>query len=203
MVPLATGTDTGGSIRQPAAFCGLTGVKPTYGRVSRHGMVAFASSLDQGGAFARNAADAAGLLSVMAGHDARDSTSADRSTDDLKADLNESVAGLKVGVARQHFNDALDSDVADGVRGCAEKLVDLGAEIVEVDLTKTDIIVAAYYVIALAEASSNLSRYDGVRFGHRSPHAESLEELLTVTPDMARSQTYAGHLRFCGLRRLL
>ena len=191
MAPLATGTDTGGSIRQPAAFCGLTGVKPTYGRVSRHGMVAFASSLDQGGAFARDAADAAGLLSVMAGHDVRDSTSANRPTDDLKASLNESVAGLRVGIARQHFNDGLDGEVADGVRGCADKLADLGAKIVEVDLTKADIIVAAYYVIALAEASSNLSRYDGVRFGYRSPNAESLEELY----ERSRSEAFGNEVK--------
>lgn len=179
LTPLATGTDTGGSIRQPAAFCGLTGIKPTYGRVSRFGMIAYASSLDQGGPMARSAADCAQLLQVMAGHDGKDSTSVDRPVDDYVTALGESIKGLRIGLPRQYFADGLDADVKARVMDALKVLEGLGAQLVEIDLTTTDAAIPAYYLIAPAEASSNLSRFDGVRYGYRCDAPKDLYDLYT------------------------
>lgn len=179
LTPLATGTDTGGSIRQPAAFCGLTGIKPTYGRVSRFGMIAYASSLDQGGSMARSAADCAQLLQVMAGHDHKDSTSVDRPVDDYVTALGESIKGLRIGLPRQYFADGLDADVKARVMDALKVLEGLGAQLVEIDLTTTDAAIPAYYLIAPAEASSNLSRFDGVRYGYRCDAPKDLYDLYT------------------------
>jgi aspartyl-tRNA(Asn)/glutamyl-tRNA(Gln) amidotransferase subunit A len=177
LVPAATGTDTGGSIRQPAALTGTTGIKPTYGRVSRYGMVAFASSLDQAGVITRSAEDAAMLLGVMAGHDGRDSTSVDHPVPDYGAALGKSVKGLKVGIVRQHFDEGLDDECAARVKDALKTLQDAGAELVDVDLPNIDLSVPTYYVVAPAECSSNLSRFDGVRFGHRAEDPEDLLDL--------------------------
>lgn len=180
LAPLATGTDTGGSIRQPAAFCGITGLKPTYGRVSRWGMVAFASSLDQGGLFAPAAADIAVTLGTIAGLDPLDSTSADEPVPDYAATLADPLRGLRVGIAREHFGDGLDVDVGAAVHAGAAELERLGATLVDVSLAESELTVPTYYVIALAEASSNLSRFDGVRYGHRA-EADELDELYERT----------------------
>ncbi len=177
LVPAATGTDTGGSIRQPAALCGVTGLKPTYGRVSRWGMIAFASSLDQGGPIARSAEDAALLLGVMAGFDERDSTSIDRPVPDYTATLNDDIRGLKIGLPKEYFGEGLESGVAQAVEAALDEYRKLGAEIVEISLPNTHLAVPAYYVVAPAECSSNLSRFDGVRFGHRCENPEDLEDL--------------------------
>ncbi len=177
MAPAATGTDTGGSIRQPAALTGTTGLKPTYGRVSRYGMVAFASSLDQAGTITRTAEDAALLMGVMAGFDERDSTSIDHPVPDYRAALGESVKGLRIGLVRQHFDDGLDGDVEKNVREALAVLESEGASLVDVDLPDIDLSVPTYYVVAPAECSSNLSRFDGVRFGHRAEGAEDLFDL--------------------------
>ncbi|MCL4104170.1 UNVERIFIED_CONTAM: hypothetical protein GTU68_035032 [Idotea baltica] len=167
LAPAATGTDTGGSIRQPAAFCGLTGLKPTYGRVSRLGMIAFASSLDQAGPLAHTAEDCAMLLSAMAGHDPLDSTSADKPDEDYSLHLNESLEGLRIGLPKEFFGPGLDSDTAQAVHNALTELEKLGAILVEVSLAHSDLCIPTYYVVAPAEASTNLSRYDGVRYGHR------------------------------------
>ncbi len=177
LAPLSTGTDTGGSIRQPASFCGLTGIKPTYGRVSRYGMIAYASSLDQGGPMARSAEDCAWLLGVMAGHDERDSTSVNRPVDDYLAALNQPLQGLRIGLPRQYFAKGLDNDVREHVMTALKALEARGAVLVDIDLKTTDAAIAAYYLIAPAEASSNLSRYDGVRFGHRCEAPTDLNDL--------------------------
>ena len=177
MVPVATGTDTGGSIRQPASHCGITGIKPTYGTVSRYGMVAYASSLDQGGPMAQTAEDCALLLNVMAGFDPRDSTSLDRAREDYARDLNQPLAGLKVGLPTEFFTDGLDRDVAGVIDAAVAELKKLGAAVVEVSLPKTELSIPAYYVIAPAEASSNLSRYDGVRYGHRAADYRDLNDM--------------------------
>ena len=177
LTPVATATDTGGSIRQPAAFTNLTGIKPTYGRVSRYGMIAFASSLDQAGVVARSTEDAALILQAMSGFDPLDSTSIDRPVDDLVAGLGKSIKGLKIGLPKEYFADGMSA----GVRGCVEAAIEqlkkLGAEIVEISLPNAPLSVPTYYVVAPAEASSNLARMDGVRFGHRSSEAKNLEEL--------------------------
>ncbi|KAA0014215.1 Asp-tRNA(Asn)/Glu-tRNA(Gln) amidotransferase subunit GatA [Billgrantia pellis] len=167
LVPAAIGTDTGGSIRQPAAFCGITGLKPTYGRVSRYGMIAYASSLDQAGPMARTAEDCALLLSAMAGHDLRDSTCVARGVPDYTEELDTPLAGLKIGLPREYFGDGLDPQVETAVRDAIKVFESLGASVREVSLPHTHYAIPAYYVIAPAEASSNLSRFDGVRFGHR------------------------------------
>ncbi len=164
----ALGSDTGGSIRQPAAFCGVVGLKPTYGRVSRYGLVAFASSLDQIGPITKNVKDAALLLNVISGHDPRDSTSAPVEVPDFTAGLGREVRGLKVGVPKEYFIEGLDSEVKQGVRDAIEVLERLGAEIVEVSLPHTGYAVAAYYILATSEASSNLARFDGVKYGFRA-----------------------------------
>lgn len=179
LAPFATGTDTGGSIRQPASFCGLTGLKPTYGRVSRFGMIAYASSLDQGGPMARSAEDCAYLMNVMAGHDAKDSTSMDKDVDDYVANLNgTSVKGLRIGIPKQYFNvQGLDADVKARVEESLKKLEEMGAILVEIDLNMTEAYVPTYYLIAPAEASSNLSRYDGVRYGYRCEEPKDLLDL--------------------------
>jgi aspartyl-tRNA(Asn)/glutamyl-tRNA(Gln) amidotransferase subunit A len=177
MAPLALGTDTGGSIRQPAAFCGLTGIKPTYGRASRFGMVAFASSFDQAGVFARSARDAAHVLSEICGFDELDSTSVDRDPEDFSRSLLEPLEGLRVGVLREHLAGAIHPDIAGAIEGAIDVLRSLGAEIVEARLPNAELGIPTYYVLTPAEASSNLARYDGVRFGHRSEDAEDLESL--------------------------
>ena len=179
LAPFATGTDTGGSIRQPASFCGLTGLKPTYGRVSRFGMIAYASSLDQGGPMARSAEDCAYLMNVMAGHDAKDSTSVNREVLDHVAELNNTaIRGLKIGIPKQYFNVAgLAADVKARVEAALKQLEDMGAILVEIDLEMTEAYVPTYYLIAPAEASSNLSRFDGVRYGYRCENPVDLTDL--------------------------
>ena len=173
----ATGTDTGGSIRQPAALCGITGLKPTYGRVSRFGMIAFASSLDQGGPMAASAEDAAHLLSAMAGFDPKDSTSADEPVPDYAAALGEPLSGLRIGLPREYFGKGLDSAVAASIESAIAELRILGAEVRDISLPNTPLAVPTYYVVAPAECSSNLARFDGVRYGHRCAEPEDLEDL--------------------------
>ncbi|MES9812159.1 MAG: Asp-tRNA(Asn)/Glu-tRNA(Gln) amidotransferase subunit GatA [Candidatus Thiodiazotropha sp.] len=172
-----TGTDTGGSIRQPAALCGITGLKPTYGRVSRFGMIAFASSLDQAGPMTRSAEDAAIVLQAMAGFDSRDSTCADQPVPDYSATLNDSLRGLKIGLPREYFDAGLDSAVAASIDGAIGLYKQLGAEVVDISLPNTALAVPTYYVVAPAECSSNLSRFDGVRFGYRCEEPKDLEDL--------------------------
>lgn len=177
LAPIATGTDTGGSIRQPAALCGITGLKPTYGRVSRYGMIAFASSLDQGGPLARTAADAAMLLSAMAGFDPRDSTSAEQAGEDYSAALDGDIAGLRIGLPREYFGNNLDGDMHRIIHTAVGQLESAGAHVSEISLPNTHLSVPAYYVIAPAECSSNLARYDGVRFGYRCDQPGDLSDL--------------------------
>ncbi|MGO3057069.1 MAG: Asp-tRNA(Asn)/Glu-tRNA(Gln) amidotransferase subunit GatA, partial [Halomonas sp.] len=177
LVPAAMGTDTGGSIRQPAAFCGITGLKPTYGRVSRYGIIAYASSLDQAGPMARSAEDCAHLMNVIAGHDVRDSTSVARGVPDYTETLNAPLSGLKIGLPKEYFGDGLDPEVEKAVRDAVKVYESLGATVREVSLPHTHYAIPAYYVIAPAEASSNLSRYDGVRFGHRCKDPVDLIDL--------------------------
>ena len=177
LVAGATGTDTGGSIRQPAAFCGLTGLKPSYGRVSRYGMIAFASSLDQAGPIARSAEDAALMLQCMAGFDPLDSTSMNAPTPDLATLLGTEVRGLKLGLPKEFFDESVDGQVLEKVRDALAVFERLGATLVDVSLPNSAAGIPCYYVIAPAEASSNLSRFDGVRFGHRSQHADELLDL--------------------------
>jgi len=179
LAPVATGTDTGGSIRQPAAFCGLTGLKPTYGRVSRYGMIAFASSLDQGGPLARTAEDCAYLLQAMAGFDERDSTSSDADVPDYVAALSGSLDGLRIGIPAEYFSDGLDAEVKRSVEAGLAELEAEGAALVPVSLPNQQHCIPAYYVVAPAEASSNLSRFDGVRFGHRCDNPTDIEDLYT------------------------
>jgi len=177
LLPAATGTDTGGSIRQPAALTNLTGLKPTYGRVSRWGMVAYASSLDQGGPMARTAEDCALLLSAMAGFDAKDSTSVDQPLDDYLAALSQPLAGLRIGLPKEYFGAGLDPKIADAVMASVEELKKLGATVKEISLPNMQHAIPSYYVIAPAEASSNLSRFDGVRFGYRCENPVDLTDL--------------------------
>ncbi|MEZ5568231.1 MAG: Asp-tRNA(Asn)/Glu-tRNA(Gln) amidotransferase subunit GatA [Halioglobus sp.] len=181
LAPAATGTDTGGSIRQPAAFCGITGLKPTYGRVSRLGMVAFASSLDQGGPMARSAEDCALLLGAMAGHDPLDSTSSETPVHDYLGGLDNSLDGLRIGLPREYFGDGLDAATADCISAALRELENLGATLVDVSLPHSALTVPAYYVIAPAEASTNLSRFDGVRYGYRCDNPADLYDLYTRT----------------------
>ncbi len=179
LVPAATGTDTGGSIRQPAALCGITGIKPTYGRVSRLGMIAFASSLDQGGIMARSAEDCALLLGAMAGHDPADSTCAREPVPDYRAALAMDLDGLRIGLPRHWFSATLDSAIGDRLRAALGELEARGARLVDVDLPNNHLSIPAYYILAPAEASTNLARYDGVRFGHRCADPADLEDLYT------------------------
>ena len=177
LIPAATGTDTGGSIRQPAALTNLTGLKPTYGRVSRWGMIAYASSLDQGGPLARNAEDCALLLQAMAGFDPKDSTSVDQPLDDYLAALDKPLAGLRIGLPKEYFGAGLDARIGEKVLAVVEELKKLGATVKEISLPNMQHAIPAYYVIAPAEASSNLSRFDGVRFGYRCESPVNLEDL--------------------------
>lgn len=177
LVPAATGTDTGGSIRQPASLCGITGIKPTYGRVSRYGMIAFASSLDQGGVFTQNAEDAALMLGVMAGFDERDSTSLDQAVPDYSASLDGSLDGLKIGLPKEYFSEGLEAATAEVVQAAIKEYEKLGAKVIEVSLPNSALAIPTYYVIAPAECSSNLSRFDGVRYGYRSEQVQDLESL--------------------------
>jgi len=173
----ATGTDTGGSIRQPAALTGITGLKPTYGRCSRWGMIAFASSLDQAGPMTQTAEDAAMMLAAMAGFDTKDSTSADRPVDDYVSALGGDIKGLKIGVVKEFMGEGLDAGIAASTQAAIDALTGLGAEVVEVSLPNAHLSVPAYYVVAPAECSSNLSRFDGVRYGHRCEEPKDLEDL--------------------------
>ncbi len=177
LTPAATGTDTGGSIRQPAALCGISGIKPTYGRVSRYGMIAFASSLDQGGLFAKTAEDLALLLNTMAGFDENDSTSAAEPVPDYTASLNDSLQGLRIGIPKEFFSPALDKDIGSAIEAALKEYEKLGATLHEIHLPTTALSIPAYYVIAPAECSSNLARFDGVRYGHRCKDPNDLEDL--------------------------
>ena len=181
LAPVATATDTGGSIRQPASLCGLTGIKPTYGRVSRYGMIAFASSLDQGGVIARSAEDAALVLEAMSGHDPKDSTSLNLDAPDLTANLNDSIKGMKVGLPKEFFDREIPSFVENSIEEAISVYKDLGAEIVEVSLKNINLSLPVYYIIAPAECSANLSRYDGVRYGYRCEDPENIEDLFMRT----------------------
>jgi aspartyl-tRNA(Asn)/glutamyl-tRNA(Gln) amidotransferase subunit A len=195
LAPCATGTDTGGSIRQPAAMCGVSGLKPTYGLVSRYGMIAFASSLDQGGPFARTAEDLALLLNTMVGFDARDSTSLDRPAEDYARELERPLAGVRIGLPKEYFGEGMADDVRKAVDGAIGELKQLGATAVEVALPASGLSVPAYYVIAPAEASANLSRYDGVRYGYRAPEYADLLDMYCKT----RAQGFGAEVR----RRIL
>lgn len=175
--PAATGTDTGGSIRQPAAFCGITGIKPTYGSVSRYGMIAFASSLDQGGPMAQTAEDCALLLNAMVGFDDKDSTSVARAAEDFARDLEQPLQGLRIGVPCEFFGAGLAADVEQAVRAALKEYEKLGATLVDISLPKTELSIPVYYIIAPAEASSNLSRFDGVRYGHRAADYKDLNDM--------------------------
>ena len=178
LAPGITATDTGGSIRQPASFCGVTGIKPTYGRVSRFGMISYASSLDQGGPIARTAEDAAMMLNVMAGFDKKDSTSIERDVPDYRADLNKSVKGMTIGLPKEYFSSDLDPVMAQTIQDAIKEYEKMGATLKEISLPNTNLCVPAYYVIAPSECSANLSRMDGVRFGHRCEDPKDIEDLF-------------------------
>jgi len=195
MAPAATGTDTGGSIRQPAALCNLTGLKPTYGVVSRWGMIAFASSLDQAGPMARTAEDCGLMLNAMAGFDEKDSTSLERAAEDYLRDLEKPLAGMKIGLPKEFFGEGCDAGVMACVQDAIAEYRKLGAETVEVSLPNMQHGVAAYYVIAPAEASSNLSRFDGVRYGYRAPEYGDLADMY----QKSRAQGFGAEVK----RRIL
>ena len=177
LVPVATGTDTGGSIRQPASLCGITGLKPTYGRVSRYGMIAFASSLDQGGPMTRSAEDAALIMNAITGFDERDSTSAENPVEDYTQHLNDKIDGLKIGLPQEYFDERLNPDISRIVHEGVKELEKLGATVKEISLPDSKLSIPAYYVVAPAECSSNLARFDGVRFGYRCDDPEDLSDL--------------------------
>ncbi len=179
--PMALGSDTGGSIRQPAAYCGVVGVKPTYGAVSRYGLVAFASSLDQIGPFARTVEDAASMLNVICGHDKRDSTSMNISYPDYSQGINDGVKGMRIGIPKEYFGDGLDPDVRDAMKKTAESFENLGAVVEETSLPTFDYALSAYYIISSAEATSNLSRYDGVKYGHRAAQFDGIVDMYIKT----------------------
>ncbi|MBW8076975.1 MAG: Asp-tRNA(Asn)/Glu-tRNA(Gln) amidotransferase subunit GatA [Gallionella sp.] len=187
----ATGTDTGGSLRQPAALCGITGIKPTYGTVSRYGMIAFASSLDQAGPMARSAQDCALLLNVMTGHDPRDSTSLQRDKEDYTRELNQPLSGLRIGLPREFFAAGLSADVAACVQAAVAEYRKLGATVVDISLPNARLAVPVYYVLAPAEASSNLSRFDGVRYGYRAPDYTDLTDMYEKT----RAQGFGAEVK--------
>ncbi len=195
IVPFATGSDTGGSVRQPAAFCGVTGFKPSYGRVSRYGMIAFASSLDQAGVIARHARDCAEVLDCLAGFDARDATSVERPAEHFVGACDRGVQGLRIGIARQLYSAGVRAEVADCTRAALSELERAGAVLVDIELPRLELSVPAYYVIAPAEASSNLARYDGVRYGHRAESARDLNELYS----RSRSEGFGNEVK----RRIL
>ncbi|GAB6160726.1 Asp-tRNA(Asn)/Glu-tRNA(Gln) amidotransferase subunit GatA [Howardella ureilytica] len=180
-VPFALGSDTGGSIRQPSSYCGVTGMKPTYGTVSRYGLIAYGSSLDQIGPIAKDVADVAAVLETIASHDRKDSTSVKRQNTEFTKMLDGGVKGLKIGIPRDYFSEGLNSEVRDAVLNAAEVLRSLGAEVEEFDLSLVDYAIPAYYVIASAEASSNLARFDGVKYGYRTPEYEELHEMYKKT----------------------
>jgi len=187
----ATGTDTGGSIRQPAALCGISGLKPTYGVVSRYGMIAFASSLDQAGPMARSAEDLALLLNTMAGFDARDSTSLQRDKEDYARDLNKPLAGLRIGLPKEFFAEGLSNDVAQVVEAAIAEYKKLGARVVDITLPNSRLSIPVYYVLAPAEASSNLSRFDGVRYGYRAPEYTDLADMY----EKSRAQGFGAEVK--------
>lgn len=191
LVPAATGTDTGGSIRQPAALCGITGLKPSYGRVSRYGLIAFASSLDQAGPMAQTAEDCAHLLTAMAGFDERDATSLDVPVPDYAAELGKDLKGLRIGVVAEHFAEGIEPGVAEVVREALREYERQGARLVDVSLPNSAHAVPCYYVLAPAEASSNLARYDGVRYGYRVPEYQDLEDMYKKT----RSQGFGSEVK--------
>ncbi len=195
MAPAATGTDTGGSIRQPAALCGVSGIKPTYGLVSRYGMIAFASSLDQGGAIAKSAADLGLMLNVMVGFDARDSTSLQRDQEDYTRDLEKPLEGLRIGLPKEYFAEGMSDDVSRVVDAAITEYSKLGAKMVEVSLPNTKLSIPVYYVLAPAEASSNLSRFDGVRYGHRALEYDDLNDMY----QKSRTQGFGAEVK----RRIL
>lgn len=195
LAPAATGTDTGGSIRQPAALCNLSGIKPTYGTVSRYGMIAYASSLDQGGPIAHTAEDCAMLLNAMAGFDERDSTSLDRPAEDYTRDLDKPLAGLKIGLPKEFYGEGCDAEVTARVEAAVAEYQKLGMTTVEVSLPNLKLAVPTYYVIASAEASTNLSRYDGVRYGYRTPKYADLNDMYAKS----RSQGFGIEVK----RRIL
>jgi aspartyl-tRNA(Asn)/glutamyl-tRNA(Gln) amidotransferase subunit A len=195
MTPASTGTDTGGSIRQPAALCGISGLKPTYGLVSRYGMIAFASSLDQGGPMAKSAEDLAILLEAMVSFDPKDSTSLEKSTVNYSSMINKSVKGLRIGIPKEYFSDEIAPDIQKGVQEALKEYEKLGAELVDINLPTSPLSVAAYYVIAPAEASSNLSRFDGVRYGYRAPDYSDLNDMYAKT----RAQGFGAEVK----RRIL
>ena len=177
----ALGTDTGGSIRQPASFCGITGIKPTYGRVSRYGQIAYGSSLDQIGPMAKDITDCAAILEIISGHDCKDSTSANRNDTDFMSALENNVKGMKIGVPKDYFLDGIDEDVKTSVLSAAEKFRELGAEVEYFDLGMVKYAIPAYYIIACAEASSNLERFDGVKYGYRTPKFTDLNDMYKKT----------------------
>ena len=195
MAPAATATDTGGSIRQPAAFCGISGIKPTYGLVSRFGMIAFASSLDQGGPMARSAEDLALMLNVMIGFDERDATSLQREAEDYRRDLEKPLGGLRIGLPKEYFDQGLSDEVAHAVKQAIDEYQKLGASIIEVSLPNAKLSIPVYYVIAPAEASSNLSRFDGVRYGHRAEQYANLADMYKKS----RAQGFGSEVK----RRIL
>ncbi len=195
LAPAATGTDTGGSIRQPAALCGISGIKPTYGLVSRYGMIAFASSLDQGGPMAKSAEDLALLLNVMTGFDPRDSTSLRRDAEDYTQDLQKPLAGLRIGLPKEYFAEGMSQDVANAIEKALIEYRKLGAQTVEVSLPNAPLSIPVYYVLAPAEASSNLSRFDGVRYGYRAPSYSDLADMYRKT----RAQGFGAEVK----RRIL
>ncbi|MEO6145499.1 MAG: Asp-tRNA(Asn)/Glu-tRNA(Gln) amidotransferase subunit GatA [Sulfuriferula sp.] len=191
LAPAATGTDTGGSIRQPCALTGITGLKPTYGVVSRYGMIAFASSLDQAGPMAKSAEDCAMLMNVMAGFDERDSTSLERPTEDYTRDLDQPLAGLKIGLPREYFAEGLSADVGAAVEAALAEYRKLGATTVDISLPNTQLSIPVYYVLAPAEASTNLSRFDGVRYGYRAPDYTDLTDMYQKT----RAQGFGSEVK--------
>jgi len=191
MAPLATGTDTGGSIRQPAALCGITGLKPTYGRVSRYGMIAYASSLDQGGPFAASAEDCAYMLQAMAGFDEKDSTSVEQAVPDYLQALNGSLKGKVIGIPEEYFSDGLSAEVKSVIESAIQWYEQQGCEIKSISLPNTNLAIPAYYVIAPAECSSNLSRYDGVRFGYRCEDPKDLGDMY----DRSRSEAFGDEVK--------
>jgi aspartyl-tRNA(Asn)/glutamyl-tRNA(Gln) amidotransferase subunit A len=195
LAPAVTGTDTGGSIRQPASLCGLTGLKPTYGVVSRYGMIAFASSLDQAGPMAKSAEDCALLLNGMAGFDERDSTSLQRESEDYTRDLDKPLTGLRIGLPKEFFGEGMADDVRAVVEAALDQYRKLGATTVEITLPNSGLSVPAYYVIAPAEASSNLSRFDGVRYGYRAPEFSNLDDMYSKS----RAQGFGSEVK----RRIL
>jgi aspartyl-tRNA(Asn)/glutamyl-tRNA(Gln) amidotransferase subunit A len=191
LVRVATGTDTGGSIRQPASFCGITGIKPTYGRVSRFGMIAFASSLDQGGVLANSAEDAAVFLNAMMGFDINDSTSVEEPVPDLLATLNDSVRGLKIGLPKECFTDLMDETVKEKMLAAAKELEKLGAILCDISLPNIELSLPIYYIIAPAECSSNLSRYDGIRYGYRCKDPENLLDMF----ERSRAEAFGDEVK--------